>query len=230
MSDTSYTAYYKQNRPKKVYPTEFVIRSFLGKYPRLNSDPSGYNGKRILDLGFGDGRNMPLLSDLGFEIHGVEVTESICEQIKNQMLEVGISIESKKGRNSAIPYPDNYFDFILACNSCYYVDEGNNYGDNLREIHRVLKPGGKFIHSLPMGTTFIMNEAIDTGNGHMRITQDPYGVRVGAILKKYDISSEIERDLSPLFANISIGSCKDDFWGSHVHLWYVVCEKKPIKF
>jgi len=70
-----------------------------------------------------------------------------------------------------------------------------------------------------------MDEAIDTGNGHMKITQDPYGVRVGAILKKYDTSFEIEHDLSPMFKNISIGSCKDDFWGSHVHLWFVVCEK-----
>ena len=229
MSDTKYTSYYKENTVGSVYPTEFVIRSFLGKYPRLQSEKTRYSGKKILDLGFGDGRNMTLLRDLGFQIHGVEVTDEICEQIKAQMLERGIQIESKKGRNSGIPYSDSYFDFILACNSCYYVDEGCSYNDNLREINRVLKPGGKFIHSLPMGTTFIMNEAVDTGNGHMRITRDPYGVRVGSILKKYDNASEIERDLSPFFNNISIGSCKDDFWGSLVHLWFVVCEKKNLK-
>lgn len=35
--DENYSAYYKQQRVIKVYPTEFVIRSFLGTYPRLKT-------------------------------------------------------------------------------------------------------------------------------------------------------------------------------------------------
>jgi hypothetical protein len=71
-----------------------------------------------------------------------------------------------------------------------------------------------------------MDHAIDLGNGHMKITQDPYGVRVGSVLKKFDAETQIKTELSPWFENITIGSCKDDFWGSAVHLWFVVCEKK----
>jgi SAM-dependent methyltransferase len=203
-----------------------VVRSFLGNYPRLTSNKSEYIGKSILDLGFGDGRNMPLLADLGFQVNGVEVTESICQHITEKMSMMGISSNAKAGRNASIPFEDENFDYILACNSCYYVDEGHQYSNNLKEISRVLKPGGKFVHSLPMGSTFIMDNAIDLGNGHMKITQDPYGVRVGSTLKKFDAEIQIKSELSPWFKNITIGSCKDDFWGSAVHLWFVVCEKK----
>jgi ubiquinone/menaquinone biosynthesis C-methylase UbiE len=225
-NDTNYSSYYRNQNVIKVYPTEFVIRSFLGKYPRHRMDKAQLKGQTILDLGFGDGRNMPLFADLGMTIHGVEVTPEICTQITERMAGYGITIEARAGRNALIPYPDAYFDNILACNSCYYIDAGQTYTDNLTEIARVIKPGGTFVHSLPMGTTFIMDGAKDLGDGHMEITQDPYGVRVGAILKKFDNEEQIRSALEPWFTDIRIGSCLDDYWGDKVHLWFVVCKRK----
>lgn len=224
VNDKKYTNYYQ--KAVNVYPTEFVIRSFMGAYPNLKLDKSQFPGKNILDLGFGDGRNMSLLSDLGFKVHGVEVTEDICNMIMERMGEQGIEVDARAGRNSSIPFDDKYFDHLLACSACYYIDEGQTYKDNLTEIARVIKPGGLFIHCLPMPTTFIMENAIDRGDGHMEITQDPYGVRVGAILKKFDNPEEIKANLDPWFTDIRIGSCQDDYWGSKVHLWFVVCTRK----
>ena len=226
VNDKSYGSYYQNQDLIKVYPTEFVIRSFLGNYPNLHIGKASLAGNKVLDLGFGDGRNMVFLADLGMQVHGVEVTSDICDHIVDKMLKNGVIIEAKQGRNNSIPYTDHYFDNVLACNSCYYIDEGTTFSDNLMEISRVLKPGGLFIFSLPMGTTFIMDEAIDQGAGYMQITQDPYGVRVGAVLKKFDSKEEIMTALNPLFEDIRIGSCKDDYWGSLVHLWFVVCKRR----
>ncbi len=225
-NDENYSSYYRTKSIPKVYPTEFVIRSFLGKYPRLAVPREELANKKILDLGFGDGRNMGFLNDLGMQVHGVEVTDTICQHIMQHMKAQGIQVEAKAGRNAQIPYADGYFDHILACNSCYYIDEGQRYSDNLAEIARVIKPNGLFVHSLPMATTFIMDNAIDEGDGHMRITQDPYGVRVGAMLKKFDSEPEIIAALDPWFTDIQIGSCRDDYWGSLVHLWFVVCRRR----
>lgn len=224
-SDDNYSDYYRKQNIK-VYPSEFVIRSFLGSYPAHKIDRSTLPGKKILDLGFGDGRNMPLLADLGMEVHGVEVTQSICDLITRRMADMGVTIEARVGRNQQLPYDDACFDYVLASSSCYYIDPGHTYSDNLDEISRVLKPGGLFVHSLPMPSTFIMEGARDLGDGHMQITQDPYGVRVGAILKKFDSPEEIERYLAPKYADIRIGSCRDDYWGSKVHLWLVVCARR----
>ncbi len=223
-SDDNYSDYYRKQQIK-VYPSEFVIRAFLGRYPRHEIDHNKLPGKKILDLGFGDGRNLPLFSDLGMDVHGIEVTQAICDLVVQRMASMGVSLNARVGRNQHIPYEDDYFDYIVASSSCYYIDPGQKYSDNLNEISRVIKPGGLFIHSLPMPSTFIMDGAVDLGDGHMKITQDPYGVRVGAILKKFDNPEEIEQSLSPHFTDIRIGSCCDDYWGDKVHLWLVVCRK-----
>ena len=68
--DDSYGAFYQQRNPEHVYPVEFVVRAFLGNYPGHKTDKSSYPGQRVLDVGFGDGRNMPLLDNLGMQVFG----------------------------------------------------------------------------------------------------------------------------------------------------------------
>lgn len=223
--DSKYSEYYKSNG-LKVYPSEFVVRAFLGSYPRHKFNKHQITGKSILDLGFGDGRNMQLFHHLEMEVHGIEITQEICDVVTSRLKSEGVDVVTKVGRNTQIPYEDGRFDFVLASSSCYYMDPDKKYSDNVKEIARVLKPGGIFIHSVPMPSTFIMKNAIDRGDGHMEITEDPYGVRVGYILKKFDDEEEVKSSLEPYFNDIKIGSCRDDFWGDSVHLWLVICTKK----
>ena len=220
-----YDAFYRKRDPIHVYPVEFVVRAFLGNYPRLKTDASSYSGKRVLDLGFGDGRNMPLLHNLGMQVFGVEITQDICDRAKQRMARLGIDVTLSIGRNHSIAHTDGFFDTVLACHSCYYVDPGTRFGDNVREISRVIKSGGSFVFSAPIGTSYIMRGAKDLGGGHMEIAQDPYGVRNGYVLKKFDTAAEIETALSPLFDEFAIGSCRNDFWGIDEHVWTVVCRK-----
>ena len=42
--DTKYDAFYRKRNPIHVYPVEFVVRAFLGNYPRHRTDPSTYVG------------------------------------------------------------------------------------------------------------------------------------------------------------------------------------------
>jgi SAM-dependent methyltransferase len=219
-----YTAYYQQRDPEHVYPVEFVVRAFLGAYPRL--DRGGpYAGDRVLDLGFGDGRNMPLLANLGLRVHGVELTDEICSRARQRLARNGIAADLRVGRNAAIPFDTAWFDHVLACHSCYYVDRGTQFADNAREIARVTRPGGRFVFSAPMSTSYIMRGARDLGEGHMEIAADPYGIRNGAIMRKFDHEQDIVRAIAPWFVEASIGSCRNDFWGVEEHVWIVVCRR-----
>lgn len=222
---SGYGDFYRKRDPIHVYPVEFVVRAFLGNYPRHKTDSASYPGKQVLDLGFGDGRNMPLLKNLGMRISGVEITQEICDLASRRLAQLGVDATLNVGRNHSIPFGDELFDIVLACHACYYVDPGTCFGDNLREISRVLKPGGTFVFSAPMGTSYIMQEAKDLGDGHMEIARDPYGVRNGYVLKKFDSPVEIETTLSPLFRDFEVGSCRNDFWGIDEHVWTVVCRK-----
>ena len=220
-----YDAFYKARDSAHVYPVEFVVRAFLGTYPLLKPDTSLYPGRRVLDLGFGDGRNMPLLANLGMEVHGVEITQEICRRGVERLAALGHKVEARVGRNHQIPYADAFFDHVLACHACYYVDPGTVFADNLKEIARVLKPGGRFIFSAPVSTSYIMRGAQDIGGGHMRIANDPYGVRNGYVMRKFDTAGEIARALAPLFGNVRTGSARNDWWGIDEQVWITVCER-----
>ena len=224
--EARYDAFYRKRAATRVYPVEFVVRAFLGTYPRLKTDASALRGGKVLDLGFGDGRNVPLLSDLGLEVHGVEITEEICRRAAVRMKELGVDFETRVGRNAGLPYGDRFFDHVVACHSCYYVDAGAQFSDNLDEIGRVTKSGGLFVNSLPIGSSYIFRGATDLGDGHMRIANDPYGVRNGHVLKKFDAPEEIERALSSMFEDVRIGSCRSDWWGIEEHVWIVVCKRR----
>ncbi|TAL71959.1 MAG: methyltransferase domain-containing protein [Bacteroidetes bacterium] len=223
---SAYSKYYSLQKSDCVYPVEFVIRSFLGKYPHLNLDKSKFEGSRILDLGYGDGRNMPLLYNLGFKIYGVEISEEINRLAHTRLEKLGISAILKTGRNASIPFDNNFFQYVLACHSCYYVEEGMTFNDNLREIYRVLSPNGIFICSLPIHDTYILDGAKRLSEGHYRITKDPYNLRNGTIFCAFKNKNEIMGTLDKYFHNFSIGFCDDDFYGIHQKVWIVVCQKK----
>src|SRR5262249_18752591 len=221
----SYESFYRERDAHHVYAVEFVVRAFLGNYPRLKTDRSAYPGRSVLDLGFGDGRNMPLLHNLGMTVYGVEISQAICELTEQRMARRGIGVTTRVGRNRAIPFVDAFFDYVLACHACYYVDRKTRFADNAREIGRVLKSGGTFIFSAPMTSSYILKGACDLGDRHMEIVNDPYGVRNGSILKSFADEAEIAASLTPAFENFAIGSCRNDFWGIEEHVWIVVCRR-----
>src|SRR5918993_3472005 len=115
--DQHYDEFYRQRSPEHVYPVEFVVRAYLGSYPRLARSQAGYAGQRVLDVGFGDGRNMPLLFNLGMAVHGVEISEEICVRAAERMRRIGVTVETRVGRNRELPYDDACFDQLLACHS-----------------------------------------------------------------------------------------------------------------
>jgi len=223
---TETNQYYAERNPHHVYPVEFVVRTFLGSYPNLQLDKTSFAGSRILDLGYGDGRNMPLLFNLGFEVYGVEVSDEINELAISRLKNLGVTATLKKGRNALIPFGDCFFQYVLACHSCYYIDEGTTFENSLNEIGRILDPQGIFICSLPMHDTYILEGAQQLADGYYRITHDPYNYRKGTVFRAFKSADEILNTFDKQFENIRIGFCDDDFFGIRQKVWTVVCKKK----
>jgi SAM-dependent methyltransferase len=220
-----YREFYRKRNPDYVYPVEFVVRAYLGSYPRLPRVVVG-QGARVLDLGCGDGRNMPLLVNLGMAVYGVDISAEICADTMERMRRLGMSVETRMGRNCSIPFEDRFFDHVLACHSCYYVEPGTTFKQNVGEIARVMKPGARWVFSVPIATSYIFRDGIDRGDGHVEVTRDPYGVRNGHVLKKFDDERDIELATGRWFDEFRIGSCRNDFWGIDEHVWTVVCRRR----
>lgn len=228
----SYTDFHLKKKSNHLYPTEWVIRTMLGNYPGLKYDRSKYQGGKILDLGFGDGRNMPLLHNCGLDISGVETTQETVDMVTGAMSELGIKTDLRVGSNASIPFEDNYFDYILACAACYYIDKNGTFEDNLAEISRVLKPGGYFIANfpafsdLPIPNNFILNDAIPAGDGHVIIKHDPFGIRDGYKFRPFSSEQEIADVFSSRYDDICTGYTFDNYYGLQQNLYIATARKK----
>ena len=225
----TYTAFHVSHNPEHIYPSEWVIRTILGSYPQLSLDKSKYKGAKLLDVGFGDGRNWPLLHNASFDIYGLEITEKIITLGLERARALSIPVTLKLGTNSAIPFESGFFDYILACHSCYYVDQGTTFSDNLKEYWRVLKPKGILVASLPEATNSIFDGCVELENGHVEIRNDPWGLRNGYIFKWFRTEEEVIQTFSPYFDSFSIGLCRDNYYGVDINAFLLVCRKKPFE-
>lgn len=232
----TYTDFHNKKVSAHLYPTEWVIRTLLGNYPELKLDRSGYEGGKVLDLGFGDGRNIPLLLNCGLSVYGVETTKEICELAKERInsLTGNSSIDLRVGSNAGIPFEEGYFDYLLASSSCYYIDGGSTFDDNLREMSRVLKKGGWLIANFPLlnkqikgiEESFILQNCEYTEDGHIIVQNDIYGIRNGYKFKAFTGKEELEKCIAPYFNNSGFGFTYDHYFGVQINTLFVACQKK----
>lgn len=208
------------------YPTEWVVRTLAGgNYPSLTLDKSLYRGRRILDMGCGDGRNIPLLIDLYFDVYACEISKDIVAELELTATRAGISVQFDVGSNAALPYEDSYFDYMLCCASCYYLGPNTKWLEVIAELGRVIKPGGLLIANFPDFNNFVLSDATRNEDGTFLITSDPYGLRNGMRFIAAENASELQVILGPEFRVLSVGHQDDDFYGIRVSCYLVVAER-----
>ena len=177
-----------------------------------------------LDLGFGDGRNLQLLESLYTSVYGLEISEAICDEARVRFP----NVEFLNGFSHQIKTESSFFDLVLAAHSIYYCDS-SKIEDNLREVNRVMKIGGRFIFSLPKQNSYLIETSELQPNNYAKVKQDPLNIRNGSLLKFCKSEEELYLLLKETgFNNISIGASENNWWGIHEFCWIVSCNKMQI--
>lgn len=107
---------------------------------KVNFDPKG---RALLDVGCGGGFLSEEFARLGFSVTGVDPSEKTLQSAAAHAQQVGLQIQYQKGTGEKIPCPDNHFDVVTCCDVLEHVSD---LGTVIREITRVLKPGGVFFY------------------------------------------------------------------------------------
>lgn len=100
---------------------------------------AGTNETRILDAGCGIGLFSRFYARKGFELHAIDISQKAVEITKKGFETFGLKGEVKLGNVESIPYPDNYFDYIVSNGVIHHT---SNTEKAVEEFYRVLKPGG----------------------------------------------------------------------------------------
>jgi len=113
-----------------------IIASFVEDICRRVTD----RRPRILDVGCGTGANLLMLSKYG-DAEGVDVSEDALAFCRERGLE-----NVKLGAAEELPYDDGTFDLVTALDVVEHLDDDLA---GLREMRRVLRPGGRVLLFVP---------------------------------------------------------------------------------
>lgn len=139
-----------ENQP--WYPDEQMVRFLAQNYVRKMgfgpTDVRYVSGDKPkgLEVGCGKGRHVVLMSQLGIEAHGVDISEAGVKftdsWLKAWNLEGTVSVNS-----DSLDYPNDSFDFILSHGVFDHMLLATREA-LYKEIYRTLKLGGRFFVSL----------------------------------------------------------------------------------
>jgi ubiquinone/menaquinone biosynthesis C-methylase UbiE len=104
----------------------------------ISINPNSY----VLDIGCGGGKGVKEIASYVSKgkVYGIDYSEEMVQlskKVNDNLIKQGI-VEIMYGSVSALPFPDNMFDFVTAFESYYFWPDLVN---DLIEIKRVLKPG-----------------------------------------------------------------------------------------
>jgi 2-polyprenyl-3-methyl-5-hydroxy-6-metoxy-1,4-benzoquinol methylase len=105
-------------------------------------------GKRILDVGCGDGTYALVLSNLGAKVHGQDLSEEAIERSKRLFETFSHKPDLKIGDATALQFPSESFDCVFSADFVEHIDIEQKR-KVIREIYRVLVPGGALVIKTP---------------------------------------------------------------------------------
>jgi ubiquinone/menaquinone biosynthesis C-methylase UbiE len=109
---------------------------------QLELEPSDH----LLDVGFGGGLliRRALAVVPGVFVAGIDVSQPMLDRGRrafSKEIQTG-RVEIKEADVASIPYPTNHFDKAAAINTLHFWPD---VAAGLKEVHRVLKPGGRLV-------------------------------------------------------------------------------------
>lgn len=97
-----------------------------------------HSGERVLEIGCGTGCDLLQFAKHGAQAVGIDVT---AEHLRLARERVAGQAEIREGDATALPFPDNSFDYVYSHGVLHHIDQPRRV---VEEILRVLRPGGRF--------------------------------------------------------------------------------------
>lgn len=104
-----------------------------------------FAGKKVLEIGVGQGTDLMQFAKAGAECHGIDITQNHLSLTQMNFNLRGKKVDLREADATKIPFPDNTFDAVYSFGVMHHIPEIDAV---LSEVRRVLKPGGKVMIAL----------------------------------------------------------------------------------
>ena len=111
-------------------------------------------GKSILDIGAGLGESSVYFASCGAAVTSLDLSEEMVHFALRLAAFHDVKIQSRVMAAESLGEPDNTFDFVYVANTLHHLTDKSAL---MREINRVLKPGGWFFSIDPLKYNPVIN-------------------------------------------------------------------------
>jgi len=121
---------------------ETGIQPLRANYIRQSLGPDFSPELHCLDIGCGGGIITEDLAKLSNNVSGIDLSQASLNTAKEHAKKAGLSINYLQAAAENLPFDDSSFDLVTCCDVLEHVDD---LPQVIKEINRVLKPGGTFV-------------------------------------------------------------------------------------
>ena len=117
---------------------------YLGFYPYLERYvPADFEGKKVLEVGLGFGTLGQLLASRNADYFGADIAPGPVETMKRRLEWLGKPAEqARQASVLELPFEDGTFDYVYSIGCLHHTGD---LPKSIREVHRVLAPGGRAV-------------------------------------------------------------------------------------
>jgi len=101
-----------------------------------------HRGARVLEVGVGAGTDHMQWARAGADLYGVDLTEAAISNTRSRLSLHELASNLQVTNAEKLPFPDGHFDVVYSWGVIHHSEDP---GKIVREVHRVLKPGGQAI-------------------------------------------------------------------------------------
>ena len=145
-------------------------------------DFASFRGQQLLEVGCGVGTDLVRFAKGGARVTGVDLAETAIGLARSNFALNGVAAEDLRVANGeALPYADATFDAVYGHGVIQYT---SNAPQLIREMHRVLKPGGTGV--------FMVYNRVSWLNALSKVMKVPLEHEDAPVLKKYSMGEFTE--------------------------------------
>ncbi len=128
------------------YDNEAFTHGTLGECDFIENEASFNKNIRILDIGCGTGRHSIELTKRGYNITGIDLSESMLERARQKSIVEGLSIDFRREDARNLPFYEEFDLAVMLCEGGFPLMETDEMNfEILKNASQAIKPGGKLI-------------------------------------------------------------------------------------